>query len=203
MNQQQFTAFLQAFRTEMQAMVPANANAPAPAANIPKISVRIPTFKGAPKDNVIIWMLQVQNLFNAQGIVDEPTRIYYAATGFEDAALHWYLNRIAAAGNNVAFADWTAFANALRTAFQPPNYEQYVRQQIRNLRQTGSVQNYTSQFRNLVGQTTGMGEQDQITYFIEGLKPATKMEVSYRAPATFEDAWKTAIQYDTAMFGLG
>ena len=72
-----------------------------------------------------------------------------------------------------------------------------MRQQIRNLRQTGSVQNYTSQFRNLVGQTTGMGEQDQITYYIEGLKPATKMEVSYRAPATFEDAWKTAIQYDT------
>ena len=90
-----------------------------------------------------------------------------------------------------------------RAAFQPPNYQQYLRQQIRNLRQTGSVQNYTSQFRNLVGQTTDMGEQDQITYFIEGLKPATKMEVSYRAPETFEDAWKTAIQYDTAMFGLG
>ncbi len=29
------------------------------------------------------------------------------------------------------------------------------------------------------------------------------MEVSYRAPATFENAWKTAIQFDTAMFGLG
>ena len=113
------------------------------------------------------------------------------------------MNNVATAGNEAAFDDWEDFATTLRAAFQPPNYEQYVRQQIRNLRQTGSVQSYTSQFRNLVGQTTGMGEQDQITYFIEGLKPATKMEVSYRAPATFEDAWKTAIQYDTAMFGLG
>ena len=109
---------------------------------------------------------------------------------------------VAAAGNAAAFADWTAFATALRAAFQPPNFKQYIRQQIRNLRQTGSIQDYTSQFRNLVGQTTNMGEQDQITYYIEGLKPATKMEVSYRAPATFEDAWKTTIQFDIAMFGL-
>ena len=48
-----------------------------------------------------------------------------------------------------------------------------------------------------------MGEQDQIAYFIDGLKPSTKMEVSYRAPGTFEEAWRAAIQYDTAMFGHG
>ena len=29
------------------------------------------------------------------------------------------------------------------------------------------------------------------------------MEVSYRAPATFKNTWKIAIQFDTAMFGLG
>src|SRR5271155_4754482 len=104
-------------------------------------------------------MLQVLNFFNAQEIVDEQTRIHYAATGFEGAALHWYLNLVAAAGNNAAFADWTAFATTLRTAFQPPNFEQYIRQQIRNLRQTGSIQDYTSQFRNLVGQTTNMGNR--------------------------------------------
>ena len=203
MDGQQFNAFIAAFQANMAAMVAAIPAPAAPGAPTPKISVKIPTFKGAPKENVMLWMLQVLNLFNAQGIVDEQTRIHYAATGFEGAALHWYLNLVAAAGNNAAFADWTAFATALRTAFQPPNFEQYIRQQIRNLRQTGSIQDYTSQFRNLVGQTTNMGEQDQITYYIEGLKPATKMEVSYRAPATFEDAWKTAIQFDTAMFGLG
>ena len=66
-----------------------------------------------------------------------------------------------------------------------------------------SVQEYASQFRNLVGQTENMGEQDKIAYFIDGLKPSTKMEVNYRAPQTFEDAWKAAIQYDTAMYGHG
>src|SRR5271155_4397235 len=174
--------------------------------NNPKISVRIPTFKGAPKDNVMTWMLQVQNLFNAQGIEDEQKKIYYAATGFEEAALHWYLNNVATAKaekEEHAFVDWANFAIQLRHAFHPPNYQQYLRQQLKTPRQTRSVQEYTSQFRNLVGQTEEMGEQDQIAYFIDRLKPSTKMEVSYRAPGTFEEAWRAAIQYDTAMFGHG
>ena len=48
-----------------------------------------------------------------------------------------------------------------------------------------------------------MEELDKVFYFIDGLKAATKMEVNYQAPETFEDAWKLAIRYDTAMFGLG
>ena len=48
-----------------------------------------------------------------------------------------------------------------------------------------------------------MSTLDQVTYFIEGLKLATKMEISYQAPETLEDAWKLAIRYDTAMYGQG
>src|SRR5271154_1567647 len=117
----QFDAFMAAFQNGMAALV-----TPPPANNNPKISVRIPTFKGAPKDNVMTWMLQVQNLFNAQGVEDDDKKIYYAATGFEDAALHWYLNKVAAANNEEeehVFVDWTAFTTALREAFQPPNYQ--------------------------------------------------------------------------------
>src|SRR3979490_667621 len=136
MDNAQFNTFIAAFQANMAAVVAAIPAAPG--APTPKISVKIPTFKGAPKENIMLWMLQVQNLFNAQGIVNEQTRIHYAATGFEGAALHWYLNLIAAAGNNAVFADWTTFATALRTAFQPLNFEQYIRQQIKNFHQTGS-----------------------------------------------------------------
>ena len=38
------------------------------------------------------WMLQVQTIFAAQGIVNDATKVHYATTGFEDAVLHWYLN---------------------------------------------------------------------------------------------------------------
>src|SRR5271170_4638452 len=127
MDNRQFNAFIAAFQTNMAAVVAAIPPAPVPEAPTPKISVKIPTFKEAPKENVMLWMLQVLNLFNAQGIVNKQTRIHYAATGFEGTALHWYLNLVAAAENNAIFVDWTAFANALRTAFQLPNFEQYIR----------------------------------------------------------------------------
>jgi Retrotransposon gag protein/Chromo (CHRromatin Organisation MOdifier) domain/gag-polyprotein putative aspartyl protease/Zinc knuckle len=203
MDAQQFATFMQGFTATIQALVQQQQPPQQQQAHGPKIAVKIPSFKGAPGENIMVWLLQVHNLFLAQGIEDEPTRIYYAATGFEDASLHWYLNRVAAAGNAPAFADWTAFATALRTSFQPPNHQQYLRQQLRTLKQIGSVQEYGMKFRNLIGQTTGMGDLDQVAYFIEGLKPATKMEVSYQAPDNLEDAWKLAIKYDTAMFGLG
>jgi hypothetical protein len=61
MDADQFAAFMTAFQHGMTALVPAQNNNNAN----PKISVRIPMFKGASKDNVMTWMLQVQNLFKA------------------------------------------------------------------------------------------------------------------------------------------
>src|SRR5215213_2249375 len=176
----------------------AGGNAP----NNPKISVRIPIYKGEPKENIVAWLLQVQTVFKAQGITSDAARIHYAATGLEAAALHWYLNKVVAAGENVApFEEWTAFVNDIRQAFQPPNYQHHLRQQLKRLKQTGSVQEYGSQFRNIIGQIENMNEIDKVTYFIEGLKPATRMEVAYQSPNTFDEAWALAIRYDTAMFG--
>ena len=82
MDNQQFDAFMAAFQAGMTALVSA-AHGPSP-----KISVKIPMFKGAPKKNIIIWMLQVQNLFAAQGIVDNQQKICYVTIRFEDVTLH-------------------------------------------------------------------------------------------------------------------
>ena len=64
MDNQQFDAFMAAFQAGMTALVSA-AHGPSP-----KIFVKIPTFKEAPKENIMTWMLQVQNLFATQEIVD-------------------------------------------------------------------------------------------------------------------------------------
>ena len=54
-----------------------------------------------------------------------------------------------------------------------------------------------------MGQVTDMSAIDQVTYFVEGLRPATQAEVNYRSPSTLEDAWKLAIAYDNAYFRSG
>ena len=93
---------------------------------VPKISVQIPPFTGESKENVVAWLLQVQNVMVTQGITTETAQINYATTGFRDAALHWYLNKVVANNNTPPYTDWDAFATAVRTAFQPPNFQQYL-----------------------------------------------------------------------------
>jgi len=144
-----------------------------------KIAVQIPAFRGEPKENVVAWLLQVLTIFRAQGITNESMQVNYATTGLKDAALHWYLNKVVGNNNVPPYNTWMEFANAMKVAFQPPNYQQYLRQQLKKLRQTNTVQEYTSQFQNVVGQIENMGELDQVTYYIDGLKSATKMEVAY------------------------
>jgi hypothetical protein len=197
MDAQQFTDFMTAFTDAINAITPTAI----PAANTaPKISIHIPTYRGEPQENTYSWLLQVRNIFRAQKITDANTRIYYSGTGLQGAALHWYLQKSTIVD---AFADWNDFTIQIRDAFEPPHYQQHLRKQLKQLRQTGSVHEYGTQFRNLVGQITAMEELDKVSYFIDGLKAATRMEVNYQAPETLDDAWKLAIHYDTAMFGLG
>ena len=55
MNDTQFNAFLTTFQANMQNLTAAiPASAPVNALNIPKISVKISTFRGAPKKNVML-----------------------------------------------------------------------------------------------------------------------------------------------------
>jgi hypothetical protein len=176
----------------------------APAIASPRIAVQIPIFKGEPKENVSAWLMQVETIFAAQGINDAATRCYYASTGMKEAALHWYLARMTAHGNNngVPWTNWNAFKTAVRTAFQPPNYQSYLRQQLQRLKQMGSVQDYTTQFQNIVGQIEEMGDLDQVAHYLDGLKPDTQKELAYQAPQTLEAAINLAVRYDSAMWSF-
>ena len=71
----------------------------------PKISIKLPTFKGEPNKNVDIWLRQIKNIFHAQKIKKEKTMIHYTIIAFENAALHWFTNKVKDTGNTPAFAN--------------------------------------------------------------------------------------------------
>jgi hypothetical protein len=167
----------------------------------PSFQVTPPFFYGKEKENVMTWVFQVEEIFNARHI-NEADRIHYAAGLLKDAALQWYHNMIRniREGRRPPLKDWNELVKELEYAFQPPHQQQLLRRQLRQLKQTSTVQEYVYRFRNLLGQVTEMSEMDRITYFIEGLKGQTKAKVNYKAPATLEEAIHIAVTYDTAMF---
>lgn len=80
----------------------------------------------------------------------QDTRIYYAATGFREAALAWWQTHLGVNNNAHGQQDWTAFRNLVITRFQPANFQTHLRRQLRSLKQTHSVTDYTTKFLNLI-----------------------------------------------------
>ncbi len=193
MDATQFATFMKAFQDTIKALAPADkgkgtSSSSSSSTSCPKISIKIPTYKGEPNENVVVWTRQVKNIFHAQNIKDEGTMIHYAATGLEDAALHWFVNKVKdTSTSGPAFSSWNNFSKALKEAFQPPNYQHYLRIQLKTLRQTSTVQEYGMRFRNIIEQIDTMNELNKVSYFVDGLKSVTSREVAYQAPVTFED----------------
>src|SRR5689334_19126292 len=50
-----------------------------------KLSTRLPTYKGEPGENILMWALQVNSVFIAQNITNERQQVAYDATALEDA----------------------------------------------------------------------------------------------------------------------
>ena len=109
-------------------------------ATAPRIAVSIPVFKGEVRENVVAWLMQVETIFAAQNIGDANTRIHYASINMKDAAMHWYLQKIIDHDDaeTLPWDSWNAFKIAVRDAFQLPNYQQYLCQQLRKIKQTSS-----------------------------------------------------------------
>ncbi|CAG8515479.1 27073_t:CDS:2 [Dentiscutata erythropus] len=127
------------------------------------LTVQLLVFHGKDRENILTWLLQVDLLFKARKIKDEEK----------------LLNII---------TDWPSFADRIKAAFQPPHHQQLLKRQLQDLKQNSTVQEYTSRFKNLLGQIKEMHEVDKVIYFTEGVKGAMKAKVNCRAPDTLDDA---------------
>ena len=146
----------------------------------------------------------MEEAFLAKGI-PESRKVHNVSSYLGSAALQWYQNRKrnAELGQVPPITTWQEFVAAIKEAFQPLNQQTLLRKKLRMLKQKGSVQEYVFEFRNLMGQIEQMHELDQIQHFVEGLKAQTRAKVNYKAPPTLEEAIRIAVNYDSAMYGVG
>ena len=105
--------------------------------------------------------------------IDDFRRVRYLPQLLKGNALSWYMSL--AQVRNPPFDSWDAFVEGLRRQFLPPNHLDLLRRRLRNLRQSsGSVQDYTSAFQNLLTQLPPMDEGALLFSYISGLHPVVR-----------------------------
>ena len=65
---------------------------------------------------------------------------------------------------------WSEFCDAFATAFESIIDSEEVRQQLRNLKQTGRVAGYVQRFRELQFQLPSMTEEEAYSAFVSWVK---------------------------------
>lgn len=151
------------------------------------------------------WLYQVKQYLTLTQIgnaliLDEPTKISFAATFFSDTAAAWWYTLVA---SNSIPDTWEAFENAVRLEFIPFDSVQRSRDKLRRLIQRTSVSSYLSEFRNIVLTIPGMNASEQVDRFCQGLKPQIRLEVMKAGARTMNDASRIALNVDAALFGSG
>jgi len=98
---------------------------------------------------------------------------------------------------NSGETSWKKFTRILLDTFKPVDYGRRLRQQLRELKQTDSVDNYNRKYLSLINQLEGLTEDEKILNYIEGLCTNTKFQVLSKSPRKLEEAISTATQFET------
>ena len=110
----------------------------------------------------------------------------------------WYQSCLKRHSNQIHFVD---FKREFIKYFEPLNPVKKARDRLATLRQTGALQSYVNEFRELTNQATDMTETEKLDRIVRGLKPRTRMEVEVRDPKTLDDAIVVADRIETIFFG--
>lgn len=160
-------------------------------------SIKAPEpFSGQGKDNINTWIFQVESYFALKKITNLE-RLNYIPSMLSGHALVWFQGVCTSIDSNARpyFSTWQSFVDELRQQFQPPNLQQMLRRQLRQLTQRGNISQYIGEFRTVLSQILRMEEEDKIAYFIEGLSANARNELFYRNPNTLDDAISISISY--------
>lgn len=87
------------------------------------------------------------------------------------------------------------------TEFVLADHVGLARNKLRALVQTSTVPKYLSEFRNICLTIADMNEGERLNKFVSGLKYELHVEVLKKAAGSFEEAAKTTLRTDSAIWG--
>lgn len=149
-----------------------------------------PTFAGDRTESVDNFLFRLETYLAFNNVHDPQQRLLLAITCLRDHALTWFRSLTEQPD------DLDGLFDRLSSTFRDVDEQRELRQHLRRLRQTSSVQEYVQDFRRVMVRVDDMSTLDRIEAFVHGLKPRTCREVSFHAPSTLEEAYRLALRYD-------
>lgn len=141
------------------------------------------------------WLRSVQRYADVTGM-DEVDRVQYAINLFRGEADTWWRTR-EIVGHHAS--TWNEFCKLVLDEFRPRNAYQTARDRLAALKQTGSVEEYVNDFRNIWLEIPTMTDDEALDRFVRGLADHVQVYVRTQFPTTTAEAEKIAFAYEGAM----
>lgn len=144
-----------------------------------------------------VWLFQYEQCARLYNLTDAE-KVDHAATYLEGAAATWWRSvALASDRSGSPRPTWDSFKTQLITLFKPVNASKVARDQLAELKQTGAVFRYNTDFNRLVLEAGNVSAEEQLHRYIRGLKPKIRVEVELADPQTVHAAMEKAQRIDS------
>ena len=154
---------------------------------------QVEKYKGSSNPVVLGSFLdQIEADLDETGITDDKTKLAFLRRHLGNEAGNWFLN-------NWKRPDWTweVCKKELTARFLLPGWQSEVNNQLQTIKQTGSIEDYVTRFRKLLGMLPSEYQVDASCRdaFMRGLRREVKEMLFYQGgiPATTEEAQRQAL----------
>ncbi len=135
------------------------------------------------------FLFDMEQYFKAVGIASEEAQLNRATMYLTDNAKVWWRTKYQEILEGRCMINtWEELKQELKIHFYPENVDYLARRRLRDLRQTGSVQDYVKQFTTIMLDIRDMTEKDKLFAFVAGLSREAAMELQRRGVQSLTDA---------------
>ncbi len=154
-------------------------------------------YSGQRNSDPEVWLFQFEQYARLLNMTDEQ-KVDYAAVQLEGPAATWWRSVVVVCERtNTPKPIWPAFKQQLITLFKPVDSAKVARDQLADLKQTGSVSKYNAEFMQLVLEAGNVDANEQLHRYVRGLKPKIRVEIELSDPRAVHEAMEKAQRIDT------
>ena len=155
-----------------------------------KLDAKAPIFNSLPSENVNDWIEDISIYLEMAGIPESLKHLVVAG----------YLKGTAANLRRKT-TSWLELKTILRENFVSVDFERNIRLKLKNLKQTDSFEKFSAEFTNLESKLNmdQLTDREKLVYFLDGLKPKTRLQLEIIQVKDFKEALATATRIERSV----